>query len=172
MTKLIEGTDYEVIDNYLDHNYFRELVDFATGCHPQRQLQWTYCPSIVFKEGSDSLDSYFCSAIYGDQPLSEHYSLFGPFWEILEIKSLMRIKMNLYPRTESLVEHEKHSDFPFTHKGAVLSLNTCDGYTILEDGTKIESVANRILFFDPSKLHGSTNCTNDKARFNINFNYF
>ena len=49
--------------------------------------------------------------------------------------------------------------------------NTCDGYTKLNDGTKVESVANRALFFDPSIPHQSTNCTNAKARFNININY-
>ena len=41
----------------------------------------------------------------------------------------------------------------------------------LEDGTEIESRANRVLLFDPSKPHHSTSCTNDKRRVNININY-
>jgi hypothetical protein len=52
-----------------------------------------------------------------------------------------------------------------------LSLNDCNGYTVIGD-KKIESKANRALFFDPSVEHNSTNCTDEKARFNINFNYF
>ena len=32
--------------------------------------------------------------------------------------------------------------------GAIFSLNTCDGYTKFKDGTKVESVANRIVIFD------------------------
>ena len=51
-------------------------------------------------------------------------------------------------------------------------MNTCDGYTKLKDGTKIDSVANRVLLFDPSKEHCSTTTTNVPARFNININYF
>ena len=64
-----------------------------------------------------------------------------------------------------------HIDYNFSHSGAILSLNTCDGYTKLEDGTKIDSVANRILLFDPGEEHASTTTTNVSARFNINMNY-
>ena len=42
---------------------------------------------------------------------------------------------------------------------------------VLEDGTEIESRANRVLLFDPSKPHHSTSCTSDKRRVNININY-
>ena len=66
----------------------------------------------------------------------------------------------------------KHIDFDFSHKGAILYINSCNGYTKLEDGTKIDSVANRILFFDPSTPHCSTTTSDTTARFNINFNYF
>jgi hypothetical protein len=51
-------------------------------------------------------------------------------------------------------------------------LNTCDGFTSLDDGTKIESIENRLLLFDSNKPHASSTCTNAKARFNMNFNYF
>ena len=44
--------------------------------------------------------------------------------------------------------------------------------TILNDDIMIESVENRVLLFDPSLPHSSTTCTNAKARFNININYF
>ncbi len=36
----------------------------------------------------------------------------------------------------------------------------------------IDSVANRILFFDPSEEHSSSLCTDQKRRITINFNYF
>ena len=41
-----------------------------------------------------------------------------------------------------------------------------------EDGTKIESVANRVLLFDSSRPHSSTRCTDQKVRVNINLNYY
>ena len=65
-----------------------------------------------------------------------------------------------------------HNDMSYSQFGCILSLNTCDGYTKLKDGTKIDSVANRVLLFDPSEEHCSTTTTNVSARININLNYF
>ena len=88
-----------------------------------------------------------------------------------ELKALIRIKVNFYPVTSTLTEHAVHTDNDFTHKGAVLSLTTCDGYTKLEDGTKIDSVENRLVIFDAGKPHNSTSTTTPIGRYNINFNY-
>ena len=85
--------------------------------------------------------------------------------------SLLRIKGNFYPHTETLKEHAGHRDYLYSNTGALYSLNTCDGYTKLCDGTKIPSVANRILIFDSSIIHNSTTTTNAAGRFNINFNF-
>ena len=79
--------------------------------------------------------------------------------------------MNLYTRTENLIHHSDHRDMDISHKGGLFSLNTCDGFTVIE-GKEIESVANRMIYFDPSVLHHSTNCTNASARMNININYY
>jgi len=50
-------------------------------------------------------------------------------------------------------------------------LNTNDGYTIIGD-EKVESIENRLLRFDATKMHHSTTCTDQQYRANINFNYF
>ena len=81
------------------------------------------------------------------------------------------MKVNLYPRTETLQVHEWHTDYDYSHKGILLYFNNNDGYTELFDGTKIESIENRAMFFNPGEDHRSTNCTNQKARFNLNCNY-
>ena len=64
-----------------------------------------------------------------------------------------------------------HKDTNYSSLGAIFSLNTCDGYTKLKDGTKIDSIANRILLFNASEEHCSTTTTNVSARINININY-
>ena len=85
---------------------------------------------------------------------------------------LIRMKINFYPNTTELHEHDYHRDFEYSHMGAILSLNTCDGYTkIRETDTKYHSWANTLLTFDPSKDHCSTTTTNAIGRFNININY-
>ena len=80
----------------------------------------------------------------------------------LDIKALIRVKANLYPNQNIKKINEMHKDYLYKHKGAIFSIN----------GTKIDSVENRMLFFDPSIEHDSENCTNDKVRINININYF
>ena len=107
----------------------------------------------------------------GNQTTSNHFDKLFPILEKLEVKCLLRIKANLYPNTEILHEHSMHVDYVFSHSTALLSLNTCDGYTKLKDGTKINSVANRILLFDAREGHCSTTTTNVSARINININY-
>ena len=88
--------------------------------------------------------------------------------EIAEADATANIYLN---NSVGIGEHPQHIDYGFQHTAAVFSLNTCDGFTRLADGTKIDSVANRIVFFDGSSQHNSTTCTNQKGRFNINFNF-
>ena len=83
---------------------------------------------------------------------------------------VIRVVVNLYPRSEKININELHVDYPYEHKSALFSLNTCDGFTSFEN-KKIDSKENRILFFEGHKKHSSSTCTNTKARFNININY-
>ena len=53
---------------------------------------------------------------------------------------------------------------------SILYLNTNDGYTEFEDGTKIESIENRWVSFPEDTKHRGTSCTNERVRVVINFN--
>ena len=169
---------YKVIDNFLDKEYFDTLFNLFTdkvsqGCP---EMSW-YLQSDIENIGKRKLEKedklfYMTHIIYdNNKPNSDHYETMIPLLDKLKTKCLIRIKANLYPNTEKLHEHQMHTDYLFLHSGAILSLNTCDGYTKLKDGTKIDSVANRILLFDASEEHCSTTTTNVFARFNININY-
>ena len=164
---------YEVIDNYFDDGYFSHLQH--TIMKAGSPIRWEYVPAP--SEGNENdLSCMFAYLVFEHQQLSEMYEMLtsGPesLWDRFGIKSLIRIKLNLYPATQNLIGHASHQDYDFEHKGAIIYINDNDGYTKLEDGTCIESKANRVLFFDASTPHSSTNCTNAKARFNINVNYF
>jgi hypothetical protein len=54
---------------------------------------------------------------------------------------------------------------------AIFYLNTCDGYTIFNDGDKIYSVENTLIIFPGRLLHCGTTCTNENRRLVININY-
>jgi hypothetical protein len=166
---------HKVIDNFLDEEYFNILVTLFTDKERtgNTMMPWYFNSSIVAQGSVEDKLFYMYHLFYDNSiPLSPHYERFIPLLEKLEARSLLRIKANLFPNTHTLHEHPMHTDLPYSHSGALLSLNTCDGYTKLKDGTKIESVANRILLFDPSEEHASTTTTNVSARININMNYF
>ena len=103
--------------------------------------------------------------------MSPIFPIMKPILNKLNVKSLKRIKLNFYPSTEKIIKHEEHEDYPFSHKGALLSLNTCDGGTYLNDNF-VNSVENKVLLFNPSQKHSSTTTTKKEGRANISFNYF
>ena len=171
----IKKMKYEVIDNFLDEEYFDKLVTLITDKEKtgNRTMPWFFQSRIAdINKESDSNLFYMIHMFYdGNVPMSPFYDKLIPLLNKLEARCLIRTKINLYPNTEILHEHPMHVDFPYSHSAAILSLNTCDGYTKLKDGTKIDSVANRILLFDSSEEHCSTTTTNVHARINININY-
>ena len=165
---------YKVIDNFLDDKYFDSLVTLFTDTTKKgnTKMPWFFQSSIS-NTGVVEDNLFYMTHMFYDRnvPKSPHYEILLPMIRKLEGKCLIRVKANLYPSTETLYEHKLHFDYPYSHSGAILSLNTCDGYTKLEDGTKINSVANRMLLFDPNEEHCSTTTTNVSARINININY-
>ena len=163
----------KVIDDFLDKKDFL----FVHNLIMNEPFPWFHMDS--YKETGLEKDktnnfSYYLHMLYDDNvPTSQYFEQIVPLiFDKIEFKSLIRVKVNSYARENKLIEHDLHTDYDYSNTGAVLSINTCDGYTKFEDGTKVESVANRIVLFDASKPHCSTNTTNQQRRVNINFNYF
>ena len=86
--------------------------------------------------------------------------------------AIIRARALLYVNQGKQIVHEKHTDYNFSHKTIVFYLNSNNGYTEFEDGTKVDSIENRIVFFDGSIPHNSSTCTDQKARAVISINYF
>ena len=190
--------DIKVIDNFLSQSEF-EII--CKNTIEREDLQFTFVSDVEnVGSGSDDYWSwYLIHMVYSKtaspksflmdvagfqevessplaEPQSEIYTnicdKFVPrFKQVANFRNLIRIKINAYPYTNIVKEHKDHIDSDFKHTGAVFSLNTCDGFTKFSDGTKVESVANRIVFFDASKFHHSSTTSNAKLRYNINFNF-
>ena len=174
-------TELRVIDNFLSTNEFIILKDLFMG-----DIPWYRAEGI---SGSDSTNAivnpldnyYFTHLLYAEYiPRSENWE---QVHRILEegIKKhygvaysvITRIKANFYPRTEEVQVHPFHVDsgnIANLH-GLVFSLNTNDGYTGFVDGTEVDSVENRAAFFNATKKHHSTSCSNAPFRLNINVNF-
>jgi len=106
-----------------------------------------------------------------DKPRSPLYPyVSGLLKSLLKWKTLLRLKINFYGHTDKIYEHSSHTDFTFKHKVALISLNTCNGFTRVGK-KKIDSTANRALLFNGLTPHNSSTCTNSKGRWNMNVNY-
>ena len=162
---------HEVIDNFLN----KEEHEFLYNQFTSLDFHW-YLNNKITGANEEKHNLYYWTHLFyhAHKTNSNYYEhmIENIFLEKLDVKSLIRAKANLYPGSSKLTEHGNHIDYPYEHIGAIYYINTNDGYTKLNDGTKIKSVANRLLKFDASKPHTSTDCTNDKYRININFNYF
>jgi|TARA_R100000030_G_scaffold6596_1_gene4486 hypothetical protein len=167
--------EVKVIDNFLPKDVHEDLVEnlcFSVNL-PLYFQQWVSHPPELEKN-KEIWNWYATHEFYNfNKPTSNYCQKIVEIFvdRLIDFKSLMRIKLNFYPHTETLREHGQHVDYDFSSHAAIYSLNTCDGFTRLSDGTKIDSVANRMLFFDGSTLHNSSTTTNAKGRYNINFNY-
>ncbi len=163
----------EVIDNFLPEESFKSLIYHVIEC---RQFPWNYNGYVAgnAEEKLDRYNWYLTNVVYAIDPVHIQPE-YDPIDEFLishiKMDKLLRAKANLYPGTDKVFEHAPHVDYEYPTKGAILSLNTCDGFTRLEDGTKVDSVANRMLFFDSSTPHNSSTTTNAQTRINININY-
>ncbi len=171
--------EVKIVDNFLAPQEFAELQK-SVIFNPNLKLDAirNVDQSPLKKIQTDYWSWYLIHMVYfQDSPMSELfvplYNTFIPRFKTLNLfKSLIRMKINAYPYTEEVYEHNNHIDYSFKHNAAIFSLNTCDGYTKLKNGRKIESVANRLLLFDASKEHCSTTTSNTELRYNINFNFF
>lgn len=178
----------EVADNFLSPGQWKDLnkVFFDMG---HQGITWGYSPTIV-AYGEDKITStgYFVHNFLLEGDKSDFYYAIEPLYhKIMELDYehypiVSRVKANLFPRTSTVEQHAYHYDMtaiveetkehiPLPHINAVYILNNSDGYTAFEDGSKIASVANRMIVFDGAIKHASTSCTNEQCRISINFNF-
>jgi len=164
----------QVIDNFIskyDLNILKSSIE---------NIPWFFSSLSKIGEPEDTLlcdeldNFHFTHLFFKDfQITSESTNLVAPILEKLNVRALIRVKANLTPRTSKVIEHCLHRDLDYNDSyTAVYYVNTNDGYTLFEDGTKIDSIENRIVIFPSNMKHTGTTCTNQKNRIVINFNYF
>jgi hypothetical protein len=162
---------HQIIDNVLSEEEFLKIKDFILN----PSFPWNLTTVITNEEEilPTHASFYFTHMFWEGFNIEPSSQIFAPLLNLMDCRSLIRIKANLYPSTPETIIHDSHYDYPFPHRGAIFYLNTNNGLTILdEDKVEVESIENRLLLFDSSKMHTSTTCTNDKCRVNVNFNFF
>jgi len=169
-----DTSSIQVIDNFLPALQFRQIKEYLT---------------------SDSFPWFAGTAIGGNEAVSENYNwqlyhmlyaapnvisdsmpVIAPLFEKLNIALLIRVKANCNFITNEIVKHGMHVDIEKTRltdltTTAVYYINSNNGFTEFEDGSKVESVENRLVKFPATMKHTGTSCTNAKNRIVLNINY-
>tara|TARA_B100000929_G_C15431287_1_gene394762 strand:- start:254 stop:772 length:519 start_codon:yes stop_codon:yes gene_type:complete len=168
---------FEVIDNFLDQEDFKKILWSILS----KDFNWNFNPGITtsVEPGIHNCQfvhefySWYIKKYYQDVK-SPHFDILLPIIEKIKPKSLIKIKANLRTAVDNIFIPDFHTDVfdDYDSTTSIFYLNTNNGYTLFEDGTKVESVANRIITFPAQTRHTGVNCTNDKVRVVINFNYF
>jgi hypothetical protein len=156
--------DYVITDNFLSKEDFNNI---KTRMVDSNQFPWFYS-NIV----DDSNDFQLVHSFYdfwnwqGDDVW-----VIKPLLDKVNPKAWIRIKANLTFQSTEIKEHGWHVDYDFPCTTAIFYLNNTDGDTVFEDGTRIESKANRLVEFGSQEKHSGTSHTDQKTRVVINMNY-
>ena len=177
----------KIEDGFLDRKSFEEIETYIVNpesYNPKPSLPWRYTNGVDGPNETEMHRGYgfqFVHVFYANyQSVSESTVKLAPILEKIRPVAIHRIKANLLVRTPEIIEHRLHSDMHLwmpeekqkEWTTSIFYMNTCNGYTKFEDGTKVESVANRMVTFPADMKHTGTSCTDQNTRIVINFNYF
>jgi hypothetical protein len=158
----------EIKDNFLDKETFNNIQSLMM----HNDFDWYYSP-VITDEKLNRKEFQFNHIFYVKGSPKKSYSVVDPIIKKINPFCLVRIKANLLTITNKIIQYDFHKDFDKQNlTTAIFYVNTCNGYTLFKDGTKIESVANRLVSFDSSLEHTGTSCTDENIRVVINLNYF
>ena len=164
----------KIEDNFLKQEEFDKIQKLMGEPSP---FPWFYADRIVFEDDVDKFQ--FIHAFYDNHmPMSPFNNELDSIINIIQPFSIVKIRAKLLTRTPEIVESTFHVDIPLSEEKlkqwttSIFYINTNNGYTKFEDGTIVESVANRMLSFPANMKHCGTSCTNERRRIVINFNYF
>ena len=167
-------TEIKVENNFLSQEKFVEIQNFCMG----KELLWQYSDNIDNKNDVEKFQ--FVHMFYENyQPQSQSMNVLTPILELLRPAAIYRIKSNLLTKTSAIIENKFHVDMGVLPEErqkqwttSIFYMNTNNGYTKFENGTKMNSVANRMITFPSNMKHTGTSCTDERTRVVINFNYY
>ena len=163
-----------IIDNFLAKEEFVSLARYLSD----EEVPWHFSRFMVHPE-EVSPGGFYHKVYQANVPCSPIFtSHFLPILEQLNVVVLIRLRINLNLRLPEPYVFQFHTDVDDFSKDlitqvttSILYINTNNGYTELEDGTKIESVANKLVSFPSNTKHRIVTQTDKQTRILINFNY-
>ena len=166
---------YKIIDKWLPKEINDNIVETTTG----DWFPWFYHDYVATQKEKSGDEYYFTHTFFDDVTKQINSNFFDDLvmpvlYLIGNDLPLIRVKANMFTKRDKRVSHGFHADYTKEqykeHTTFVLSLNTNDGYTEFEDGTKVPSVEGQMLIFDGHIKHRSVGQTDTLHRLNYNIN--
>ena len=156
VNNFLSSKNYKIINNAMNEPYF----------------PWYYNDYKI--DGDNELFHYQMTHVFyrDGQINSNYFSILEPLFKKIKLKTLIKVKANLNPISQTLVEFREHEDTPKSpeNKSMIYYINSNNGYTKIKN-KKIKSTANKALFFPSDTTHNGTNSTNCNNRMVINIIY-
>tara|TARA_S200000501_G_scaffold338240_1_gene344929 strand:+ start:127 stop:717 length:591 start_codon:yes stop_codon:yes gene_type:complete len=192
---------FEIYDDFLPQDYFDHLDKQILHTN---NFRWLFQEKVATNESNDDPSDeqfYFICSFFNNLHVEDNFFYqLQPIFDALEVKSIIRARAIMYMNQGKLIEHAPHIDYHYSHKAALIYMNTCNGYTGMvnddwerpemisydreknkfdvdsfsefTEQNRVESVANRLCLHDGSVPHYSTTCTDARKRLVLAINYF
>ena len=176
-----------IVDDFLPRGDYLQIKEHLID---KPDIPYSFYGGKVYgKDANKNLqDSHMCHAFYHlnrfpHEPVTTQYlGLMLPIIARCRVLAIHRIKANLETysgsepyESEYHVDWENEENIKSNMQAAIYYVNTNNGYTDFKDGEevrKVESVANRMVFFDAELPHRGVSSTDTRYRSVINFNWF
>ena len=159
----------KVVENFLSPLNYNALYSAFTN----EYFPWYY-NNYKVKEVSNKLFHYqFTHVFFENNKInSSYFTILQSLLKKLKLKTLKKVKANLNPISDKLIEFSEHQDAfkELQCTSMIYYLNTNNGYTKIKN-KKIKSKANKAVFFPSHTFHFGTNSTDCNNRMVINIIY-
>ena len=160
--------NYEIIDNFLNENYFNLLnKKFLSN-----EFSWYYQKDkVTIKDNQFQFTHVFYKNNGENSP---HLNILNELFKKIKLKILIRAKLNFTTKKKKIKRFDFHVDTNVKCNTAILYLNTNNGKTVFENKKllPVNSIRNRIVIFPSYIKHAGTTHTDSDFRIVLNINYF
>jgi len=157
-------------DDFLPQQDSDSLIEwFRDKC------RWEYYNGVVGDQYNEHPDDFqFVYSIYrrNEGFIAEYPSECDKLFDIISPFMWLRIKANFRLKTDEVRMSVLHNDYDVPgFYTSIYYVNSNDGGTTFENGSRVESKQNRLITFPCQLKHAGSTSSDTKERFVINLNY-
>ena len=168
--------------NLLPKMFFDKLSNIVND----KWIPWYFLDrTIKSKTNKERIDNFMFTHLLAEaepiqKPLeikSNQFTVFEPIIyfinEHVKVNKILRMKLNLYPKQNSVLDHVAHNDFEEKNIGiktSVFNFTTCNGGTTINNKF-YKSKQNELHVFNNECLHYGRVQSNAKTRIVLNINW-